>query len=273
MESINLLLEKYNKLNESIKTEEDIKVKTQLQQELSNLTLAIQDELKKEHQRGNNSKEFIQLCSRFDAVTTMERSNDKNENIKNEPEINYTLASGKVISAYDGSEIDISNLSRIEKIKTIYDHTGVEINNQDPEVLKLCDLRFQEFLRGCNPATYQQKYGENWQKAVEQIYKSNYLETVQRCIANGLNEVDEKNRIREKSLSQELKESEKEIAQLTSEVNGLKEEIVQLNGTIEEIQIQRKGELESYKEVISSMTGITPSIQEEISTEEKPKSM
>lgn len=258
MENINSLLEKYNKINESIKKEEDIKSKEHLQKELSNLTLEIQEELRKEHQRGNVSEEFIQLCSRFDAITTIESKDkeevyNKEENIEKENSKNYTLASNKIVSDYDGSEIDISNLSRIEKIKAIYDHTGVEINNQDSEILELCELRFQEFLRGCNPSTYQQKYGQNWKEAVEQIYKSNYLSTVQRCIANGLNEVDEKNRLREKSLTKELEESEKEIDMLTNEVRELREEVVELTDTVRQIQEERKEELEQYKRIMTSM--------------------
>ena len=258
MENINQLIEEYNRINETIKKEEDIKNKEQLEQELSNITLVIQEELKKEQQKGNTSEEFIQLCSKFDAITTIERKSKEDtysspidvENIENK---NYTLTSNKIISDYDGSEIDISNLSIIEKIKAIYDHTGVEINNQDPEILKLCDSRFQEFLRGCNPSIYQQKYGQNWKEAVEQIYKSNYLETVQKCIVNGLNEIDEKNRISEKKLSAQLEESEKEIDALTNEVRELKKEVVELTSTVKQIQFERKEELEQYKIIMTAM--------------------
>ena len=37
------------------------------------------------------------------------------------------------------SEIDLSKMSRIEKIKTIYEHTGTEITIEDPEIIALCD--------------------------------------------------------------------------------------------------------------------------------------
>jgi len=290
MENINALLEKYNEINEIVKKEEDVKIKEQMQKELSSITSMLQEELKKEQQRGNTSEEFIQLCSKFDAITTMEQKDKEDEHSNSEvdketnQDKNYSLVSDKIISDYDGSEIDLSNLSRIDKIKIIYDHTGVEINNQDPEVLKLCDVRFQEFLRGCSPVAYEQKYGKNWLEVVEQIYKSNYLETVQRCISNGLNEVDEKNRIREKSLTKELEQSEKEKEKLIIEVQDLKKEVVELSAVVEHIQNERKKELENYKQMLIknnfdennliTYSNSSTNIQGEgIIEEEKPKSM
>ena len=178
MENINQLIEHYNNIVNCLKKDEKPIVKEALEQALARVTLDIKEELKKEQLRGNTSIEFIQLCSKFDALTTIDKkdnedSYDIENNKEDESSKKYTLSSDKIISSYDGSEIDISNLSRIEKIKAIYEHTGVEIGIQDPEVLALCELRFQEFLRECNPDTYQQKYGHNWEKEVERIYKSN----------------------------------------------------------------------------------------------------
>lgn len=262
MENIKELMKDYNKVIECLKKDEELIVKEELKRILDRITFDIQKEIKKEKQSGNTSEEFIQLCSKFDAISTIENKNnkdvhdnkeiDENEFKEDIQENNYTLSSNKIISSYDGSEIDISNLTRIEKIKTIYEHTGIEINNQDPEVLKLCDLRFQEFLRGCDPSTYEQKYGSNWQQEVEKIYKSNYLETVQKCIANGLNEVDEKNRIRMESVSAQLQNSEEQVEKLSMDVKKSSEERTQLLEEISQLDMQKE-ELEQYKEKLNSM--------------------
>jgi len=257
MDSINRLIMEYNQLSEDIKLESDQTIKNELQGKLNGLTSKIREELKNEQLRGNNSEEFIRLSSAFDATSTLDDKNKKEEVVVEEE--SYTLSSDKIISKYTGEEINLSDLSRIDKIKTIYDHTGIEISNEDPRIITSCEQGFQKFLRGCSPSIYIQKYGENWQKEVEQIYKSTYLSTVQRCIANGLNEVDEKNREKEKLLTLELEKSEQEKEQLMSEIDSLKEEVRELNDEMQLIHEERKNELVHYKEAILELSKNKPS--------------
>jgi len=257
MENIVRLVNEYNELLENIDAETDITIKMELEEKKDKLLSNLRNELVLEHQRGNTSEQFIRLYSEFEAVTTMEmKPSDKSDKVKQDDDKEktvYTLASDKIISSVDGSEIDISNLSRIDKIKTIYDHTGIEITIEDPEIVKLCEQRCQEFLRGCQPSAYIQKYGANWQEQVAQIYKSNYLATVHRCIANGLNEVDEKNRIREKELSSEVEIVKKREEEALKENEKLKETVDELEGVVTRLQFENKEELTKYKEIINRM--------------------
>lgn len=180
------------------------------------------------------------------------KSNDEKIE-ENKSEDIYNLSSEKIVSKYTGEEIDISNMTIVDKVKTIYDHTGIEINNTDPKIEELCNIGFQKFLRGCNPSTYEKKYGENWQEVIKQIYTSGYMETMQRCMANALNEVDEKNRQSEKNLSKQLEDAEKEIDMLTSEIKELREQVSELTDKVRQIQDERKEELETYKKAMLTM--------------------
>ena len=263
MDNINRLINEYNQLSEDIKLESDQNLKNELQSKLDDLTSKIREELYNEQLRGNNSEDFIRLCGAFDAITTIDDKDKKEvEVVQEDKEEIYTLASTKITS-YNGEEIDLSNLSRIDKIKTIYEHTGIEINNQDPEIVKLCELRFEQFLRGCNSYMYIQKYGDNWQQTVEQIYKSTYLATVQKCIANGLNEVDEKNKEKVSYLTDKLEQIETEKKNQVSEIETLKKGIIEIANLNEQIK-SMQGKREPREFTSDDLT--------EPVNEEKPKS-
>ena len=201
----------------------------------------ISEYLKKEMKRGNATLEFIKIHSEFDGTVDFESKPEEDKEIIQDDDDNknmYSLSSDKITSLLTNEEIDLSKMSRIEKIKTIYEHTGVEINVEDPEIVALCEKRCQEFLRGCVPSVYEQKYGENWQEVVSKIYKESYIVTVHGCISKGLNEVDLKQQTLIKEAEDKANERETTAAtleELKKEANNLTRELASSKGEIEQL--------------------------------------
>lgn len=271
MNNINALVSKYDEIYQLYNEETDEIEKKEYKSQLDIFSNMIKVELLKEQERGNCSPEFIALCGRFDATIDVEKNEDidKNEEEskkgeqqtteKKEEEINipqeekelYTLASDKIISRLTGEEIDISNLNKIEKTKVIYYHTEQKITYQDPEIMRLCEIRVNEFLNSCNPDMYKRQYGENWQEQVAKIYQENYLRTFQSCISSGIREMDDKIREEAKKSNQEFEDLSKEIEEEHKIVVELKKETDELG--IRASEISKKIEEESKKEELTKL--------------------
>lgn len=186
--------------------------------------------------------ELIKLYSALDAKRTLE-SREEQKNKENQ----YNLSSEEVVSKRTGEIIPIKYMSISDKVKTIYQHTGEIVKEDDRVFSNHRERSCQNFINHLSStigiSQLKERFGDNWEEVVAERYQSGYNEAIKHHIDKITQEVDEENkklmqgqspvaetedinqlRIENQTLSQKLSTSEQMVHSLQEHISKLEEE-------------------------------------------------
>lgn len=258
------LFDEYSRLIVDINNTDDEQLKDGMLQKImqlkNNLNIYISDQL----QNGNISDDIITIISKMEALGMLSTDAHSEKKIQEDDKIDntdkgvrYDLSSDYIKSELTDENVCLVGSSISRKIELIYQHTGIIIESDDKSIVAKRDASFENFMKNfsryVDKSYFVQLYGSNWREEVEMRYKTAYDNAISNHVKHIIESVDEKNRAREKELTEELEKAEIEKEQLSNEISNLKMEISDLNNEIGEIQKERKEELEKYRQAMLSM--------------------